>query len=394
MDFKFTEEQEALRNEFEDFFSEEEKRAPGGWIGGELSKFESDENWAYHRSVTEKLGKKGWLSLTWPREYGGCGYSPIERLIFDEIRLYHRVPGVDIFGPAIVAYSIIKYGSDELKGEWLPRIARGEIDWCQGWSEPNAGSDLASLTIKATKDGKDYIINGQKIWITGAHYASHIFLLARTDPSSQRHRGLTCFLGEMDKPGIKVQPLLLMNHKHEYNEIFFDDVRIPEKNILGQVNQGWYIIMSGMDFERGVDLGGLKRDLEELVIFCKETVHNGKTLAQQPLVRQKLAEFAIDIEASRQWAYYVAWLQAHGRPSLAEASGSKYFVTELGVRLANAAVEIMGLYGTLKMGSKWAPLHGKFQDCCQSSTALTIAGGTTEMQKNVIAWRGLELPRF
>jgi len=217
--------------------------------------------------------------------------------------------------------------------------------------------------------------------------------LARTDLSAQGHRGFTCFLSEMNKPGIKVRPLLFMNGKHEYNEVFFDNVHIPEKNILGQVNQGWYIIMAGMDFERTIDLGGVRRVLEELVEFCKETVNNGKTLAKHPLVRQKLAEFVIDIEAARQWAYYVAWLQTHGRSSLAEASGSKYFVTELAVRLANAGVEIMGLYGTVKMGSKWAPLHGKFEELCQSSAGLTIAGGTTELQKNVIAWRGLELPR-
>ena len=173
MDFELTAEQKALRDEFETFFSEEEKNAPADWgtRGLMLAPFESDESWQYHRSVADKLAKRGWLALPWPKKYGGKEHSYIEQLIFNESRAYHRVPGVDLWGPNIVAPSILEHGSDELKQEWLPRIANAEINWCQGWSEPNSGSDLASLQTRATEDGDDYVIYGQKIWTSGAHRA-------------------------------------------------------------------------------------------------------------------------------------------------------------------------------------------------------------------------------
>jgi len=394
MDFRLTPEQEALKREFEEFFREEAKRAPEGWVGGMFALFESDENWAYHRSVAEKLAKKGWLSLPWPKKYGGQEHSYIEQLIFNEIRGYYRVPGVDFWGPQIVAPSILEYGSEELKQEWLPKIARAEINWCQGWSEPNAGSDLASLVTRAVEDGDEFVINGQKIWTTGAHRADHIFFLARTDPKAPKHKGITYFISEI-KEGITIRPLHFMHGKHEYNEVFFDDFRVSKKNVVGEVNQGWYVTMAGINFERSMvgSVAELKRDLEEFIEFCKVTKYNNQPLSKDPLVRQKLIEFAIELEAARQWAYYVAWLQSKGQPVPAESSASKYFSSEMAVRFANTAVEIMGLYGTLKRGSKWANLHGKFEDMCQASLGMTIAGGTTETMKNIIAWMGLKLPR-
>jgi len=395
MDFKFTPEQEALRKEFEDFFKEEAKNAPEGWVGGFEGRYDNDEGWAYHRSVAEKLARKNWLSLPWPREYGGWELGHVEQAIFSEISSYSRVPGIDFWGLQILAPSLLEYGSEENKREWLPKIARAETDWCQGWSEPNAGSDLASLTTRAVEDGDDYIINGQKTWTTGAHRATHIFLLARTDPNAPKHQGLTYFVCENDRPGIEIRPLYYMDRSHVYNEVFFDNLRIPKKNVIGQVNQGWYVTMAGINFERsgcGVVAEG-KRDLEELVQYCQETERNGQVLARDPLVRQKLAELAIELEAARQWGYYCAWVQSKDAMTIAEPSASKYFATEMIVRLANTAVEIMGLYGTIKRASKWAPLYGKFQTMCQFYLGVTIAAGSTEIQKNLIAWMGLGLPR-
>lgn len=395
MDFKFTPEQEALKEEFEEFFEEEAKRAPDGFPGDVLSVFESDENWAYHCSAAKRLGEKGWLSLHWPKEHGGKAYGPIEHFIFHEVRTYYRVPGVDINGPTNVAASIMDHGSEEVRKRWLPGIASGEINWCQGWSEPNSGSDLASLATRAVEDGDDYVINGQKTWTTGAHRADNMFLLARTDPEVPKHKGLTYFLTPMDRPGITVKPLLFMHGKHEYNETFFDNLRIPKKNIVGKVNNGWYVAMSGMKYERSgvASFFSLKRDLEDLIEFCRQATRNGKILGKYPIVRQRLAELAVEIEAWRQWAYYVASLQSKDKLAFAEGSVSKYFGTELAVRFANVAVEIMGLYGTLKKGSKWAVLQGRFEDKCQSNLGMTIAGGTNEIQKNIIAWMGLNLPR-
>jgi alkylation response protein AidB-like acyl-CoA dehydrogenase len=396
MDFKFTPEQETLRAEFEEFFAAEEKRAPEGWTGGIEALFASDEGWVYHRSVAQKLAERGWLALPWPKEYGGKEHSYMEQLIFSEVKSYHRVPGADLWGPYIVAPSLLEYGSEEIKREWLPRIARAEINWCQGWSEPGAGSDLASLTTRAVEDGDDYVINGQKTWTSGAHRADHIFLLARTDPNAPKHRGITYFLSEMDRPGITVRPLLFMNRRHDYNEVYFDNLRIPKRNIVGPVNSGWYVTMAGINFERSMvgAVAEAKRDLEDLVEFCKQTRRDGQILAKDPLIRQRLAEFAIELEALRQWAYNVAWLQSKNPMIAGEPSAAKYFATELWVRLANAGVEIMGLYGTLKTRSKWANLQGKFENACQANLGITLAGGSTEAMINIISWMALKLPRI
>ncbi|PJA50543.1 MAG: hypothetical protein CO171_01155 [Syntrophobacterales bacterium CG_4_9_14_3_um_filter_49_8] len=239
------------------------------------------------------------------------------------------------------------------------------------------------------------MINGQKIWTTGAHRADHIFFLARTDQNVPKHKGITYFVSEVDKPGITIRPLLYMHKKREYNEVFFDNFRVPKKNVVGQVNQGWYVTMAGINFERSMigTVAGLKRDLEEFVEFSKKTVHRGQPMAKATLIRQKLAELAIELEVTKQWAYYVAWLQSKGQNVPAESSAAKWFSSELAVRFGNIAIEMMGLYGALKEGSKWARFKGKYEDMCQYTLGITIAGGTTETMKNIIAWMGLKLPR-
>ena len=395
MDFKFTPEQEALKSEFDTFFREEEKNAPEGWVGGMEDRWESDDGWAYHLATAKKMAERGWLSLAWPKEYDGRELGIIEQALFSESASYHRVPGIDFMGSQILAPALLALGTEEQKREWLPKIANAESQWCQGWSEPNAGSDLAALTTRAVEDGDEFVINGQKIWTTAAHRADHIFILARTDPEIPRHKGLTFFLSEMDRPGITVRPLHYMNGAHVYNEVFLDDLRVPKKNIVGQLNQGWYATMAGANFERSgcAVLAEGRRDLEDLVQFCKETLVRGKLLANDPTVRRKLSDRAIELEAARQWSYYCAFKQSQNPMTIAEPSAAKYYSTELIVRLANTAIEVMGLYGTLKRGSRWAPLHGKFESMCQLYLGVTIAAGSTEIQKNLIAWLELQLPR-
>ena len=393
MDFRFTPEQEALRVEFTEFCKEEVKRIPEGWIGG-MAAEETDEGWAYHQSVVKKVADKGWLCLPWPKEYGGKGHGPIEQLIFNEVMAYHRVPALP-FHFMTVAAGILEYGTDEQKKEWLPKIARAEINWAEGLSEPNAGSDLASLAATAVEDGDDYVINGQKVWTSGAHRADHIFILARTDPDEPRHKGLTFFINKIGH-GIEFRPLIFMNGSHFYNETFIDDFRVPKENVVGKLNQGWYVMMAGRNFARAniAFAAGGKRDLEDLILYCKETREGSEILAKKALVRHRLVELAIDFEAALKFAYYVAWLQSKGKDVAAEAAACGYNSSELNLRLANTAVEIMGLYGTVTRESKWGPLCGKFQDLCQWGTGFTIAGGTTEIRKNVIAWQGLKLPRY
>ncbi|MDP2951870.1 MAG: acyl-CoA dehydrogenase family protein [Chloroflexota bacterium] len=397
MDFSLTPEQEALRKEFDEFFAEEERRSPPGWVAaGPEGQFLKDEWWAYHRSVAVKLGKKRWLTLHWPKEFGGMNHGPVEQLMFAENRRYHRVPGVDNQGPGTVAAALMLHGTKEQQNEWLPPIANGDINWGECFSEPNAGSDLASLTTRAVEDGDDYVLNGQKTWTSGGHRADHFFILARTDPNLPRHRGLSYFLTRKDAPGIEVRPILSMNRTHARNEVFFDNLRISKRNLIGEVNRGWYLIMGGRNLNRAGAasiVGEMRRDLEDLVQFCRETQRGGRALAQEPVVRHRLAELALEVEAARQWAYYVAWLQSKGVLVAGEAASSKSFATELAIRLSNVAVEIMGLYGTLKEGSKWVQLSGRFEALCQENLGFAIAGGTTEIQKNIVAWMKLGLPR-
>ena len=394
MDFSFTPQQQALKNEFEAFCKEEEKSAPEWWIGGALAEEESDEGWAYHRSIVEKVVEKGWLRLPWPKEYGGYGYGPVEQLMFQETMAYYRIPAVPLHFMTVAA-GILGYGTDEQKKEWLPKVAKAEVCWAELLSEPDAGSDLASLKTVAMEDGDDYIINGQKIWTSGAHHADHIFVLARTNPDpTKRHRGLSFFISKIGQ-GIEFRPLIYMNHSHVYNETFIDNFRIPKKNMIGKINEGWYVFTAGRNFARahiGLPSGG-KRDLEDLIEYCKETRADGEILAKDPLVRQQLAEFVIEYEANLKLTYYVGWLQSQGRDVAGEAAACGYSANELNLRVANAALDIMGLYGTVKKGSKWAPLYGKFQNISQWGCGLTLAGGTTEIRKNVVALQGLKLPR-
>jgi alkylation response protein AidB-like acyl-CoA dehydrogenase len=395
MDFRFTAEQEALRKEFEEFFVREMKNAPPSWIGTTEDIYDSDENWAFHRAMGRKLGERGWLSLPWPREYGGQGHGPIEQLIFNEVYSYHHGAGVDNF-LRMIAPTLLEYGTEEQKREFLPRSSRAEIYWCQGWSEPNAGSDLAALTTRAVEDGDDYIINGQKTWTSGAHRSDWTFMVARTDPTQPRHRGISFFVVDMKTPGVKVRNIPEMGGMHSFNEVFFDDVRVPKRYMIGERNRGWYVTLATMNFERSGSgrYAEHRRHLEDLVEFCKETVHNGKPLSESPLVRHRLAQLMIELDAGRALARRIAWLQSKGELVAAEASASKAFGTELGQRLAYTACQVMGMYGQLEMGSKWAPLRGMFTMLYCTTIGMNIAAGTSEIQRNIIAQRGLDLRRI
>ena len=398
MDFKLTEKQAALKKEFEAFFKEEMKHAPPEYgRGGLEGMYDTEEGFRFHQKIAKKLGEKGWLSRAWPKEVGGQGAPVIEQLLFNEVREKHRAPGVDIFGLGMFAPTLIIAANEEQKKRLLPPIAKGETAYCQGWSEPDAGSDLASLTTTAIKDGDHYVVNGQKIWTTGAHRADCMFLLARTDPEEKRNKGLSVFYLTMDLPGIQVRPIYYMDGKHVYNEVFFKDVRIPAIDLIGTEHEGWRLTRETMNFERssvGMFAEG-KIALEELVEYVKTTKRNGKYLSEDPIIRQKIAKLHIDLEMGLTLAYKIAWLQEQGGLLLAAsaASEAKLFGSGVQQRIANFATEIMGLYGQLSR-SKWAPLDGGMIDSYQFCLGMNIAAGTTEIQKNIIAWVGLGLPRI
>ena len=396
LDFRLTPGQEALKKEFENFFREEMKKAP---LLGAENIYDNDEAWDFHCYMARRLGEKGWLSRPWPKEYGGQAAPIIEQLLFNEVRAYYRAPGVDYQGLGMLAPTLLASGNEEQKQQHLPPIARGEIMWCQGWSEPNAGSDLASLTTRAARVGGHYVINGQKAWTSGAHRAQWCFMLARTDPSQTRHRGLSFFLVDMKSPGLKLRPVRALNGTHMFNEMFFDDVKVPKENMVGEENRGWYVSLMTMNFERS-SIGFMaeaKRNLEELIEFCKETKRNGERLSEQPVVRSLLAQLVIEVEVGLALSYEVAWLQGKGEafviPAAIAGCAGKVYGSELGQRLAYAGSRILGLYGQVKAASKWSPLKGRFESSYQECVSLNMGGGTSEIMRNVIAMRGLEMPR-
>ena len=390
MDFKFAPEEEAFRTDVREFL---DKELPQGWLGHVgLGDHEDRE---VYLQMKKKLAQKGWLTLAWPEEYGGMGASHMQQLIFSEEMAYRRAPGVDSSAIKLLGPTLMIHGNEEQKADFLPPIARGESQWAQGYSEPGSGSDLASLQTSAVEDGDDFVINGSKIWTSRAHWADHFFMLARTDPDAPKHRGISFFLLDADTPGITIRPIVNMLGLHEFNQVFFDNVRIPKRNLVGEQNRGWYIGATLLDFERsGVEYPASgKHALELLVRYCKETKRNGKTLSQDPLVRRRLADTAIEVEASRLLCYEVAWMQSQGMLPNKEASMGKVFGTEVQQRLAATGMRILGLYGQLAQGDPRAPLDAYIERMYLATVSWTIGAGTSEIQRNIIATRGLGLPR-
>ncbi len=393
MDFRFTPEQEAFRQELRQFLRQE---IPPEWEAGEFE-VGSDEEWELSRQFQKKLAQKGWLVPHWPKEYGGANMGLWEQMVLREELGYHRAPlGGALFGVNMLGPILMLYGTEEQKREHLPPIARAEVIWCQGYSEPGAGSDLAGLQTRAVREGDEYVVNGQKIWTTGAHRADWIFFLARTDPTAPKHKGISFFIAPMNTPGIRVQPLINMAGRMGFNQVFFEDARVPARNLVGGENQGWYIGAALLDFERsGIGaVAGLKRDIDDLVQYARETTVGDRRLIEEPRVRYALAERAIEVEVGRYLSYRVTSMQARGQIPNAEASMSKLYSSELAQRLANTGVHVMGLYGQVRPESRrWARLYGRFIMAYMMTVASTIAGGTSEIQRNVIAIRGLGLPR-
>ncbi len=388
MDFRFTPEQERLRQEIRAWLAVE---LPPEWeIMDYDDEVSSDEAWAISRAFNKKLAQKGWIAPAWPKEYGGLGASYTEQLIFSEELAYRRAPvGANINRVGYAGPTIILYGTEEQKREHLPGITSAEVFWAQCFSEPNAGSDLASLQTRAVRDGDDYLITGQKIWTSGAHRADWAILLARTDPDAPKHRGISYFLVDMKSPGITVRPLLNLAGKHGFNEVFFDHVRVPARNRVGEENRGWYVATTTLDFERSSISGvaGHRRSFDELV----QVLHAAGGVPAA--ARQALAETAIELDVARWLSYRVVSLQEQGKVPNYEASMAKLFSSEVGKRLANVAVHCVGVHGQLDERERRAPVGGRIAARYLRSAAMGIGGGTSEIQRNIIATRGLGLPR-
>jgi alkylation response protein AidB-like acyl-CoA dehydrogenase len=390
MEFRFTSQQDAFRQDVRAFLKE---ALPPDWVGSDSAI--DEEMFGFGREFLRKLAPKNWIAPAWPEEYGGLGLSLWEQVVFNEEMAYHRAPLLNLAAVGYLGPTIMMYGTEEQKAQHLPGITSGEAIWCQGYSEPSSGSDLASLQTRAVQDGDDFIINGQKTWTSQAHYADWMFLLARTDPEAPKHRGISYFLLDMKSPGVTVRPLINMGGSSGFNEVFFEDVRVPRSGLLGELNRGWYIATTTLDFERSsvATSAGYRRTLEELTGFAKETKADGKLVFELPLVRRKLAELWLEYNIARYLSYRVVTLQVQKVVPNYEASIVKIFNSEYNQRLARAGLHTLGLYGQLQPASPYARLHGRFERSYLQSVGSTIAAGTSEIQRNIIGTRGLGLPR-
>jgi len=393
MEFGFTQDQEKLRKEVRNFFANElaEDCAPHvSPVREELQSF-----WL---QMQKKAGEKGYLTPGWPKEYGGLGLSSIDQGVVEEEQAYAGVAWPSALALRLMGPGLILFGTEEQKKEFLPAITRGEQIWFEAFTEPEAGSDEANQQTRAVPDGDDYIVNGQKVFISGAYKPDWLYTEVRTADTVPKHRGLSLFMIPADSPGVTIRPLPTMGFGLQ-NEIFFDDVRVPKKNLLGTLNRGFYHAMEVFTFERSGTGGpaGAKRSLQEFVQFCKEEKRNGKPLIEDPEVRGKLAQMAVENEVRWLIGWHAQWWQG-GRERLGpkpyDLSG--FFMKKFTTTHAEMMSDIMGTFGQLRKGSKWAKNTGRSVDVegrWQVARSLHAAG-TLEVNKIVLAGRGLGLPRI
>ena len=391
MDFGFSQQEESFRKEVREFIRKEfpsEMRWNSRVTFAPSIHGLDDEAWKFMKTMSRKLGAKGWLSLSWPKEYGGRNSLFLQNIVYEEV-LYHNCPGINHMGVTFLAPTLIHFGSEEQKKKHLPGIAQGEVYWCELLSEPDSGSDLASLKTQATEEKDYYVISGQKTWSSGAHLSDWGFVLVRTDPNLTRHKGLSYFLVDMKTPGITVNPILNMLGEHEFAEVFFDNVRVPKENLVGGKNQGWYVTMATLDFERTALMfyPSVRGYLEHLSEYVKQT--------KKPfgsVLRNRLAELLAECEMARLIHYRALWMMEKGSIPTYEAAMDKLYNSELAQRAAEFGMQVLGNYGGLLPGSKFACLNGWPSFYYLDTVSYSIMAGTSEIDRNVIAVRGLDLP--
>ena len=394
MDFRDTPEEASFRKEIRDWL---EVNIPQDWDRSQLSLIPPEDRLEMLRDWQRRLHEGGWAGISWPKEYGGRGATLLEQAIFNqEVARAKAPPPINVIGLGMAGPTIINHGSHEQKDRYLEKILSAEEIWCQGFSEPGAGSDLGGLRSTAILDGDSWIINGQKVWTSLAHVSDWCIFLARTDTTAPKHKGITYFLVDMKSPGIEVRPLRQITGSADFNEMFFTDVRVPRESILGEVNDGWRIAMTTLLHERGT-LGfalsvGARVALDELITLARETKKNGKPAIEDPTIRQRLASLHVEVEALRLNNYRaLTGFMKSGMPG-PEGSLSKLIWSESMQRLGDLAVEILGPAGMLE---KWEqnPRVNTWQFIHLRSRGHTIEAGTSEILRNIVAERVLGLPK-
>ena len=391
MDFRYTEDQIAFKKKLNQFLDTEmtEEIARQNW-----------EDLGVRREAREfsiKLAVNGFLGMSWPKAYGGRGLDPTyDFILLDELgkRWGAHVP-LDV-GYTMVGPTILRRGSEDLKARFIPPIIDGEIEFCLGYTEPDAGSDLAAMRMEAVEEENHFIVNGQKTFNTECHYAEYHWLAAKTDldPATPRHRSISMFVVDMASPGITVRPMMTMSGE-QTNEVFYDNVKVPKTRMVGEKNQGFYYVMEALGSERNQVFipARLLPLLDELVNYVRETEYHGRPLAEDPLIRDQLAQIAIELEVAKVLADHSRWLESNDLSMSYEPEVTKIFVSEAEQRLANTAMQILGLYGQLMEDSRRVPIRGRITWEYLHSFMTTLGGGTSEVGRSVIAQRGLGLPR-
>lgn len=342
------------------------------------------------RQFIKKFAANGWLTPNWPETYGGIGASAMLNAAIRSEMARAGIPVVFV-AAHMAGPTIMHFANDEMKDRWLLPIARGEVEFALGYTEPQAGSDLSALDIRATDQGDHFLLNGQKSFNTAAHVADYHWLASLTDPDAKRYHGMSMMIVDLKSPGIDIQPMETMAG-WQTNEVFYSDVKVPKENLVGDLNCGFLYLMTALDFERMYPLAAFERVLDMMVTYARETIVNGRPLSKDPLVRQKLAQLKIEIEVDRLLYYRLAHMIDNGKTPNYQSSMQKLFATETAQKITRTGMEILGPYGQLKNGSKWAVLSGMMEWYYRTSVVETIYAGTSEIQRNIIALRGLKLP--
>ncbi len=385
MDFQLTEKEEAFRDEVRAFLDE---NLPD----------EKDRTPEFLAEWNRKIRKKRWVGFSWPAEVGGGGGSIMEQVILKDEMARRKAPalGTCFMGLAWVGPSIIQYGTEEQKQKYIPDILDGKYQWCTGYSEPDSGSDLASLKCKCERDGDEYVVNGQKIWTSIAMWSKMMILLVRTDQqTASKHDGITCLLVEMDSPGIEVRPIKNMSGGAMFAEVFFDDVRVPVENRLGKEGEGWQVTISALASERSsiAEVHGLIRKIDEVKALARNTVRGGRAMSEDPGVRRRIAQAETKIEAMRLNGMRFLTKQLKGEPLGSETSINKLHRASLEIGLGELALEILGSASTLMSGDDPVVDDGAWARYSLNWPEVVIGGGTPNIQRNIIAERILGLPK-
>jgi alkylation response protein AidB-like acyl-CoA dehydrogenase len=389
VDFELTPEEKAFEAEVEAFLRE---NASPEVMDPNPEQLSQTVDTPAKRAFMRKLAERGWLGMSWPKAYGGRELSGIYDFILTEAlsRWGAPQPGK---GVGIVGKTLIRRGSEKLKAEFLPQIIRGEVEFAIGYSEPQAGSDAANMQLRATRVEGGWRLDGQKSWTTSAHFADWYWVGARTD-TTVKHKGITLFLIPMNHPGFTIRPIWTIGDERT-NEVFFDGVFVPDEYVVGQLNAGFTYISEALDLERFamMPVGPLEEKVEALVSWAKSAARDGEPARRDPLVRARLARAVTELEVARMLQRRVISAALRDRVPTLEASEYKLYMNECGKRVANAALDLMGPEGALRPGQDGAPLGGRFERSYRYTVVDTIGGGTSEIQKNIIAGRGLGLPR-